>query len=256
MRGIAWARKKVHPAAQGFAAARVQPIWPDCTRFPTIAPRAPGRARQEGAVRSECFHVPAPPTGLTGLCPHGWPVRSGAHGACRTGRWARVPDAGAPPRRPGGCSCAEHPRQRRIGGGDCAGCVAARLDRRPALAPQAAFRTWLYRIVVNLCLNAKRRPASLPLDAADDAADPAPRPMRNSSSASRTGGSPRRSRLCRTASAPRSCSPIRKGSAMPKPRRARYVGVGLRGAAGPRQAGVARKTGFELSLRGAHDKRS
>jgi RNA polymerase sigma-70 factor (ECF subfamily) len=44
----------------------------------------------------------------------------------------------------------------------------------PRWRPEAAFRTWLYRIVVNLCLNAKRRPASLPLDAADDIADPAP----------------------------------------------------------------------------------
>jgi RNA polymerase sigma-70 factor, ECF subfamily len=46
----------------------------------------------------------------------------------------------------------------------------------PRWRPQAAFRTWLYRIVVNLCLNAKRRPASLPLGAADDIADPVPRP--------------------------------------------------------------------------------
>src|SRR5687768_822516 len=44
----------------------------------------------------------------------------------------------------------------------------------PRWRPQAAFRTWLYRIVVNLCLNAKRRPASLPLGAVDEIADPAP----------------------------------------------------------------------------------
>jgi RNA polymerase sigma-70 factor, ECF subfamily len=42
----------------------------------------------------------------------------------------------------------------------------------PHWRPQAAFRTWLYRVVVNLCLNAKRRPADLPLDAAGDPADP------------------------------------------------------------------------------------
>ena len=36
----------------------------------------------------------------------------------------------------------------------------------PRWRPEAAFRTWLYRIVVNLCLNAKRRAGDLPLDAA------------------------------------------------------------------------------------------
>ncbi len=44
----------------------------------------------------------------------------------------------------------------------------------PRWRPDAAFRTWLYRIVVNLCLNAKRRPADLPLGAAGDPIDPAP----------------------------------------------------------------------------------
>jgi RNA polymerase sigma-70 factor (ECF subfamily) len=41
----------------------------------------------------------------------------------------------------------------------------------PRWRPEAAFRTWLYRIVVNLCLNAKRRPADLPLDVAEHVAD-------------------------------------------------------------------------------------
>ena len=44
----------------------------------------------------------------------------------------------------------------------------------PRWRPQAQFRTWLYRIVVNLCLNAKRRAGDLPLDAADHVADAAP----------------------------------------------------------------------------------
>jgi len=44
----------------------------------------------------------------------------------------------------------------------------------PRWRPDAAFRTWLYRIVVNLCLNAKRRPAGVELDAASHVADPAP----------------------------------------------------------------------------------
>jgi RNA polymerase sigma-70 factor (ECF subfamily) len=46
----------------------------------------------------------------------------------------------------------------------------------PRWRPQAAFRTWLYRIVVNLCLNARRRAPDLPLDAAGDAPDRAPAP--------------------------------------------------------------------------------
>lgn len=42
----------------------------------------------------------------------------------------------------------------------------------PRWRPDAAFRTWLYRIVINLCLNEKRRPVALPLAAAGDPADP------------------------------------------------------------------------------------
>jgi RNA polymerase sigma-70 factor (ECF subfamily) len=44
----------------------------------------------------------------------------------------------------------------------------------PRWRPQAAFRTWLYRVVVNLCLNARRRAPDLPLDAVGDVPDPAP----------------------------------------------------------------------------------
>ena len=46
----------------------------------------------------------------------------------------------------------------------------------PRWRPDAAFRTWLYRVVVNLCLNARRRVGNLPLDAADHVADPGPAP--------------------------------------------------------------------------------
>src|SRR5437879_5278794 len=44
----------------------------------------------------------------------------------------------------------------------------------PRWRPEAAFRTWLHRIVVNLCLNARRRTSDLPLAAADHVADSAP----------------------------------------------------------------------------------
>src|SRR4051795_1895405 len=41
----------------------------------------------------------------------------------------------------------------------------------PRWRPEAAVRTWLYRIVVNLCLNARRRVPDLPLDAAEHVPD-------------------------------------------------------------------------------------
>src|SRR5436309_9645281 len=38
----------------------------------------------------------------------------------------------------------------------------------------AAFRAWFYRILVNLCLNRRRRAPFAPLEAAGDPADPSP----------------------------------------------------------------------------------
>lgn len=44
----------------------------------------------------------------------------------------------------------------------------------PRWRPEAAVSTWLYRIVVNLCLNRRRRAPFAPLDDAGDPADPGP----------------------------------------------------------------------------------
>jgi RNA polymerase sigma-70 factor (ECF subfamily) len=44
----------------------------------------------------------------------------------------------------------------------------------PRWQPLAAFKTWLTRIVVNLCLDRKRRNTPLPLEVAGDPADDAP----------------------------------------------------------------------------------
>ena len=44
----------------------------------------------------------------------------------------------------------------------------------PRWQPLAAFRTWLTRVVVNLCLDRKRRAAWVNLDAAGELVDPAP----------------------------------------------------------------------------------
>src|SRR5262249_12257039 len=48
----------------------------------------------------------------------------------------------------------------------------------PRWQPTAAVRTWLYRIVVNLCLNARRRPAFAALDPMGDLPDPGIGPAR------------------------------------------------------------------------------
>lgn len=44
----------------------------------------------------------------------------------------------------------------------------------PRWQPLAAFRTWLTRVVVNLCLDRKRRAQWVEVDAAGDIVDPAP----------------------------------------------------------------------------------
>jgi RNA polymerase sigma-70 factor (ECF subfamily) len=44
----------------------------------------------------------------------------------------------------------------------------------PRWKPVAQFRTWLMRIVVNLCLDRKRRAFWLPLESAGEVADPTP----------------------------------------------------------------------------------
>jgi RNA polymerase sigma-70 factor (ECF subfamily) len=46
----------------------------------------------------------------------------------------------------------------------------------PRWRPLAAFRTWFYRIVLNLCLGRRRRAPFLPLEASGDPIDPAPDP--------------------------------------------------------------------------------
>lgn len=52
--------------------------------------------------------------------------------------------------------------------------------------PKAAFRTWLYRIVVNLCLDRARRPAFAALDDVAEPIDPGPDPARQAESAEMT----------------------------------------------------------------------
>ena len=44
----------------------------------------------------------------------------------------------------------------------------------PRWRPVASFRTWFYRVVINLCLNRKRRAPFLPIEEVSDPADPTP----------------------------------------------------------------------------------
>jgi RNA polymerase sigma-70 factor (ECF subfamily) len=44
----------------------------------------------------------------------------------------------------------------------------------PRWRPVASFRTWFYRVVINLCLNRKRRAPFLPLEDVRDPVDPTP----------------------------------------------------------------------------------
>ena len=185
--------------------------------FPTTAALR-GCARQAALRASQWRHVPRARR-LTG-CLHGRAGRSRPHGARRAGRRAGLPDAGAPPCRPRARACAAHPRQRGAGRGDRAGCVAARLDQCAALAARGR--------VPHLALSHRRQ--SLPQRKAPSGATcrsrrpamwPIPRPAADAScEAARARPAARRRgrRRCRRASAPRSCSPIRKGSAMPRPR--------------------------------------
>ena len=55
----------------------------------------------------------------------------------------------------------------------------------PKWQPLAAFKTWLTRVVVNLCLDRKRKRPLLDLDAAGDIADPAPGASEQAESAER-----------------------------------------------------------------------
>jgi RNA polymerase sigma-70 factor (ECF subfamily) len=44
----------------------------------------------------------------------------------------------------------------------------------PRWRPVASFRTWFYRVVINLCLNRKRRAPFLPIEDVSDPVDPTP----------------------------------------------------------------------------------
>ena len=81
----------------------------------------------------------------------------------------------------------------------------------PRWQPLAQFRTWLTRVVVNLCLDRKRRAPWVGLEAAGEIVDPRPVPARRQKATSVGECSRRRSTNFPRASAARSCSPTREG---------------------------------------------
>ena len=77
----------------------------------------------------------------------------------------------------------------------------------PRWQPLALFRTWLTRVVVNLCLDRKRRAPWVALEAAGEIVDPAPGAERKGGTRrARAAGRGARSPNCPRASARRSCS--------------------------------------------------
>ena len=75
----------------------------------------------------------------------------------------------------------------------------------PRWQPLAQFRTWLTRVVVNLCLDRKRRAPWVDLEAAGDVVDPGPGRMKRQRVTSVSECSQRRSTSFPRASAMRSC---------------------------------------------------
>ena len=89
----------------------------------------------------------------------------------------------------------------------------------PRWRPSAAFRTWFYRVVLNLCLNRRRRRPFVALEQAVDPPDPSADAAASLNAPKPTAKWRPPSRPCPSVSAPRSCSPIMRGSAMLKPPR-------------------------------------
>ncbi len=77
----------------------------------------------------------------------------------------------------------------------------------PRWRPLALFRTWLTRVVVNLCLDRKRRAPWVELEAAGDIVDPSPGAAEKAETNERERMVAGRSTSCPHASAAQSCSP-------------------------------------------------
>ncbi len=81
----------------------------------------------------------------------------------------------------------------------------------------AAFSTWFYRVLVNLCIDRMRKPKNAPLEEASKSSTRRPTPSTTRPPARPASASRPPSRPCPTASAPRSCCAITKASPTSRP---------------------------------------
>ena len=114
----------------------------------------------------------------------------------------------------------------------------------PRWQPLAALRTWLSRVVVNLCLDRKRRAAWVELEAAGEIADPAPLAGEQRGSGRTRAASCRRHRRTAGAPARRHRAQLHRGHEQcPGGRHSRHHRLGGGDFAGARQAEPAPRAG-------------
>ena len=165
--------------------------------------------------------------------------------SARSARWSRR-HAGAGARRSRGASCGNDALAEEI----VQDAFLRVWINAPRWRPEAAFRTWLYRVVVNLCLNAKRRAGRPAARRRRRSGRSRARCRRRARSARARPAARRRDRCAAGAPARRDRAHLSGRAQQRRGRRgARHLGLGSRDSAGPRQARAARGAWRRYSAR-------